>query len=207
MLAAERGAARNTLAAYTADLRRLRRLLAAPAGPPVHAADADPCAPGSPAWPPPGFAARTQARRLSAIRQFHRFLAREGIRPDDPTELLESPRLPASLPRALSEAEVEALIAAAAGLPGRRGPVAAAAVELLYCSGLRASELVSLPAGALRAEEGAGRGARQGRQGTPGAGLGPRPRPGAGGARRGRRARRAAGRRAGCSPPAPRRGT
>ena len=63
-----------------------------------------------------GYAARTQARRISAIRQFHRFLASEGIRPDDPTELLESPRLPASLPKALSEAEMEALIAAAAAL-------------------------------------------------------------------------------------------
>lgn len=153
MLAAERGAARNTLAAYAADLNDFAAFAAA-RGRAVHAADA----PTLRAWveslAAAGFAARTQARRLSAIRQFHRFLAREGIRPDDPTELLESPRLPASLPRALSEAEVEALIAAAAGLPGRRGPVAAAAVELLYCSGLRASELVALPAGALRAEEG-----------------------------------------------------
>ena len=99
-----------------------------------------------------GLSARTAARRLSALRQFFRFLAREGVRADDPTELTESPRLPASLPKALSEAEVEALIAGAAKLPGKRGPLAVALVELLYVSGLRVSELVSLSAGALRAD-------------------------------------------------------
>jgi integrase/recombinase XerD len=153
MLAAERGAARNTLAAYAADLDDFAAFTAA-RGIAVQAADGDALRAWVESLAAAGFAARTQARRLSAIRQFHRFLAAEGIRPDDPTELLESPRLPASLPRALTEAEVAALIDAAAALPGRRGPVAAAVVELLYCSGLRASELVSLPAGALRAEEG-----------------------------------------------------
>jgi len=153
MLAAERGAARNTLAAYQADLDDFAGFAAA-RGIAVHAADAEALRGWVRQLAAAGYAARTQARRLSAIRQFHRFLAREGVRADDPTELLESPRLPASLPKALSEAEVEALITAAAGLPGRKGAAAAAAVELLYCSGLRASELVSLPAGALRAEEG-----------------------------------------------------
>lgn len=153
MLAAERGAARNTLAAYQADLDDFTGF-AVRRGVAVHAAGADLLRDWVAGLAAAGYAARTQARRLSAIRQFHRFLAREGIRADDPTELLDSPRLPTSLPKALSEAEVERLIEAAAALPGRRGPVAAAAVELLYCSGLRASELVSLPAGALRPEEG-----------------------------------------------------
>lgn len=153
MLAAERGAARNTLAAYRADLDDFAAF-AARRGVAVHGADAAALRAWLQGLAASGLAARTQARRLSAIRQFHRFLAREGIRADDPTELLDSPRLPASLPKALTEAEMEALIAAAAGLPGGRGVLAAAAVELLYCSGLRASELVSLPAGALRAEEG-----------------------------------------------------
>lgn len=153
MLVAERGAARNTLAAYQADLDDFAGFTAA-RGIAIHAADAEALRGWVRQLAGAGYAARTQARRVSAIRQFHRFLAREGVRPDDPTELLESPRLPASLPRALSEAEVESLIAAAAALPGRKGLAAAAAVELLYCSGLRASELVSLPAGALRAEEG-----------------------------------------------------
>lgn len=151
MLAAERGAARNTLAAYAADLAdfgahaRLRGVGPAEAGPELvqsylHGLSAA------------GLAARTAARRLSALRQFFRFLAREGVRADDPTELTESPRLPASLPKALSEAEVEALIAGAAQLPGRRGARAVALLELLYSSGLRVSELVALPAGALRAD-------------------------------------------------------
>ncbi|WP_137126252.1 tyrosine recombinase [Roseomonas sp. HF4] len=152
MLAAERGAARNTLAAYGADLSDFAAFAAAQ-GVAAHAADAGLLRDWLAGLAAAGFAARTQARRLSAIRQFHRFLAAEGIRPDDPTELLDSPRLPASLPRALTEEEVERLIAAAAGLPGKRGAVAAAAVELLYCSGLRASELVALPAGALRPGE------------------------------------------------------
>lgn len=152
MLAAERGAARNTLAAYAADLLDFEAF-AARHGAAIHAADAGLLRDWVADLAASGYAARTQARRLSAIRQFHRFLAQEGVRHDDPTELLESPRLPASLPRALSEAEVEALIAAAAGLAGHKAAVAAAAVELLYCSGLRASELVALPAAALRAEE------------------------------------------------------
>lgn len=153
MLAAERGAARNTLAAYRADLEDFSGFAAA-RGLSLHGAGPEDLRAWAAGLAAAGLAARTQARRLSALRQFHRFLAREGVRPDDPTELLDSPRLPASLPRALGESEVTALIEAAARLPGRRGPVAAAVVELLYCSGLRASELVSLPAGALRAEEG-----------------------------------------------------
>ena len=64
-----------------------------------------------------GLAARTAARRLSALRQFHRFLLREGVRADDPTALLDSPRLPRVLPKFLSEREVDALLDGAARLP------------------------------------------------------------------------------------------
>jgi integrase/recombinase XerD len=151
MLAAERGAARNTLAAYQSDLEdfavhaRARGLGPAEAGPELVQSYLRGLSAA-------GFSARTAARRLSALRQFFRFLAREGVREDDPTELTESPRLPASLPKALSEEEVEALIAGAATLPGKRGPLAVALVELLYVSGLRVSELVALQAGALRAD-------------------------------------------------------
>lgn len=149
MLAAERGAARNTLAAYAADLAdfaahcTLRGVPAAAAGPELVQSYLRGLSAA-------GLAARTSARRLSALRQFFRFLAREGVRADDPTELLESPRLPASLPKALSEAEVEALIDGASQLPGKRGPLAMALVELLYSSGLRVSELIALPRAALR---------------------------------------------------------
>ena len=149
MLAAERGAARNTLAAYQADLQDFAAFAAAKGVAP-HGADSDLLRAWLAGLATQGLAARTQARRLSAIRQVHQFLLREGVRPDDPSELLEAPRLPQSLPKALREEEVEALIAAAAALPGKRGPVAAAVVEMLYCSGLRVSELVSLPAAALR---------------------------------------------------------
>ncbi|WP_367617387.1 site-specific integrase, partial [Plastoroseomonas hellenica] len=149
MLAAERGAARNTLAAYAADLADFARFAAA-RGLALHQADGPALSGYLASLAAQGLAARTSARRLSTLRQFHQFLAREGVRSDDPTELLDAPKLPRLLPRALSEAEVTALIEAAAGLPGGRGPVAAAAVELLYCSGLRASELVTLPAAALR---------------------------------------------------------
>lgn len=151
MLVAERGAARNTIAAYTADLEdfavhaRTRGFSPAEAGPELVASYLQGLSAA-------GLSARTAARRLSALRQFFRFLARDGVREDDPTELTESPRLPASLPKALSETEVAALIAAAETLPGKRGPLAVALVELLYVSGLRVSELVALHAGALRTD-------------------------------------------------------
>jgi integrase/recombinase XerD len=96
-----------------------------------------------------GLAARTAARRLSALRQFHRFLLREGIREDDPTALLDAPRLPRTLPKYLTEQEVDALLEASSRLPGRRGAVARAALEILYATGLRVSELLGLPRRAL----------------------------------------------------------
>ena len=77
------------------------------------------CRPIWPAWRAAGLSARTAARRLSALRQFHRFLLREGVRADDPTSLLDAPRLPRSLPKYLSEQEVDALLAAAGARAGR----------------------------------------------------------------------------------------
>lgn len=149
MLAAERGAARNTLAAYASDLADFAGFLA-PA--PPAAATAEQIAAYLARLASSGMSARTAARRLSALRQFFRFLAQEGMRADDPTLLTVSPKLPASLPKALTEAEVATLIEGAATLPPPQGPRAAALVELLYASGLRASECVSLPVSALRAE-------------------------------------------------------
>jgi integrase/recombinase XerD len=96
-----------------------------------------------------GLSARSAARHLSCLKQFYRFLAREGVRQDDPTDLLDAPRLPQNLPRVLSVAEVTALLAAAPTLPAPRGPVAAAALEILYSTGLRVSELLGLPRAAL----------------------------------------------------------
>jgi integrase/recombinase XerD len=148
MLGAERGAARNTLAAYAADLGDFAAF-AAGRGVTVSAADPGILQSYMAGLQRAGLSARTAARRLSALRQFHRFLLRESIRADDPTELLDAPRLPQSLPKYLTEQEVDALLEAAAARPGRTGATALAALEILYATGLRVSELLSLPRSAL----------------------------------------------------------
>lgn len=148
MLAAERGAARNTLAAYSLDLTDFGAFTAA-RGQGIAVADPACLQAYMAGLQAQGLSARTASRRLSALRQFHRFLLREGVRADDPTTLLDAPRLPRSLPKYLSEAEVDALLAAAARRAGRPGLVARAALEILYSTGLRVSELLSLPRGAL----------------------------------------------------------
>jgi integrase/recombinase XerD len=157
MMAAERGAARNTLAAYAADLSDFAGFAqargAAAATGDAGLLQAYMASLGS-------LAPRSAARRLSALRQFHRFLAREGVRPDDPTATLDSPRLGRSLPKYLSEAEVEALLTASA-----RHPVAQAGLEILYATGLRVSELLSLRRAAVDRAGGAlivrGKGGRE----------------------------------------------
>ena len=148
MLAAERGAARNTLMAYQADLEDFGTF-AAGKGQPVAGSDAALLQAYMAGLQRAGLAARTAARRLSALRQFHRFLLREGIRADDPTTLLDAPRLPKTLPKYLTEQEVDALLNACERMPGQRGVVARAALEILYATGLRVSELLSLPRRAL----------------------------------------------------------
>ncbi|MDE8345967.1 MAG: site-specific tyrosine recombinase XerD [Acidocella sp.] len=146
MLAAERGAAPNTLAAYQADLDDFSASLGTTA--PGRASATD-LAAYLAAMRGQGFAARTQARRLTTLRQFFLFLLREGIRPDNPTTDLASPRLPQTLPKYLSESEVDALLAAARAMPGLTGLKANAGLEILYATGLRVSELLGLKAGAL----------------------------------------------------------
>ena len=148
MLAAEKGAARNTLTAYLADLTEFAAF-AASVGEPVAGASAETARAYMAGLHTAGLSARTAARRLSALRQFHRFLLREGIRSDDPTSLLDTPNLPSTLPKYLSEGEVEALLGAAGRRPGRTGAVARAALEMLYATGMRISELLSLPRAAL----------------------------------------------------------
>ncbi|NHO28642.1 tyrosine recombinase [Acetobacter farinalis] len=157
MLAAERAAAPNTLAAYTADLTCCEDSLAAQGESLMQASAA-----GLAAWVAEmgrsGQSRRTVARRLSCIKQFYLFLLREGLRQDNPAAHLDAPRPEASLPHFLSESEVVALIDACAVPPAaseakqRRGLVARAALELLYASGLRISELLSLPRDALAGE-------------------------------------------------------
>ena len=144
MLAAERGAARLTLAAYRNDLLDLAGFLAG-RGKHLEGADAATLHDYLAAAATRRLAPRTLARRLSAMRQFFRFLLSDGVRPDDPTAGLDSPRLGRSLPKVLSEAEVERLIAAAAAWPGEEGVRLRCLLELLYATGLRVSELVGLP--------------------------------------------------------------
>jgi integrase/recombinase XerD len=148
MLVAERGAARNTRLAYEADLTDFTSFAAARGIAPARA-DATILQAYMAGLARAGLAARTSARRLSALRQFHRFLLREGVRTDDPTALLDTPRLPQVLPKYLTEQEVEALLAAAGARPDIHGVTARAALEILYATGLRVSELLGLPRSAL----------------------------------------------------------
>jgi integrase/recombinase XerD len=150
MLTVERGAARNTIASYTNDLNGFAEF-AAGRGQTVAAADAATCQTYMASLHAIGLSARTAARRLSALRQFHLFLLQEGVRADDPTSQLDAPRLPKGLPKFLTEAEVDLLLEAAARRPGRTGMLGRAALELLYATGMRVSELLSLPRGALSA--------------------------------------------------------
>src|ERR1700681_3782031 len=120
MLAAERGAARLTIAAYRNDLANLAGFLMS-RGQSLETADAAAlheylAAAGSRRLMP-----RTLARRLSAVRQFYHFLLGGGPRAGDPTAQLDAPRLGRSLPKILGEKEVDQLIAAAAAWPGEEG--------------------------------------------------------------------------------------
>jgi integrase/recombinase XerD len=147
MLAAERGAAPLTLAAYRNDLADLARFLTA-RGLPVEAADS--AALHAYLASATRLGPRTLARRLSAMRQFYKFLVMDGIRRDDPTGDLETPALGRPLPKILSEKEVAGLIAAAGAETGGEGDRLVCLVELLYATGLRVSELVTLPVAAAQ---------------------------------------------------------
>lgn len=148
MMAAERGAAANTLEAYRRDLDDFSEFLAGQ-GLDLHQADLGALRDYLADLRRRGMAARTAARRLSALRQFHKFLFSEGVRNDDPSQIIDSPRLGRPLPKYLSEAEVTTLIDAARRKEGVAGIRNRALLELLYAAGLRVSELVSLPVSAV----------------------------------------------------------
>lgn len=140
MMSAERGASPNTLDAYGRDLRdasgflkgRLTRAGASDVARYVASLAAE------------GLAPRTQARKLSSLRRFFRFLFEEGDREDDPTSKLEGPKAGRDVPDVLSREEVERLIEACGEDLRMR-----CLLELLYGAGLRVSELVSLKLGNL----------------------------------------------------------
>jgi integrase/recombinase XerD len=161
MVAAERGGAANTLAAYTRDLDDLTAYLAGRKRTVATAVTAD-LRGYLAALAGRGFAASSVARRLSAIRQLYRFLYAEGLRKDDPAAIIEGPKRGRPLPKVLSVAEVDALIAAARraveapeqpALEQLRAQRQLCLLELLYATGLRISELVALPASAARRGE------------------------------------------------------
>jgi len=148
MMGAERGAAANTIAAYRRDLADLEDFLR-PRGRALHEADIALLRAYLTELHKRGLVARSAARRLSSLRQFHRFLLAEGLRTDDPTQALDSPRLGRPLPKYLSEEDVNALLDAARRRSGVAGLRAVALMEVLYATGLRVSELVGLPASSV----------------------------------------------------------
>jgi integrase/recombinase XerD len=148
MLLVERGAAANTLEAYGRDLADFAGVLARRRVAPENAG-ADDIRGYLTALAKSGRDERTAARRLSALRQFFRFLYASGVRGDDPTAALDSPRQHRSLPKYLSEAEVEALLGVDAGRTDPDGLRRTALLEILYATGLRVSELVGLPLAAM----------------------------------------------------------
>jgi len=145
MLAAERGAAANTLAAYRRDLEGAGEVVGE-----LASASRDDLARLGAAWS--ALAPASLARKCSALRQFYGFLVDEGLRADDPSPALPRPRARRPLPRLLDHGEIARLFAQAEDEAAAETPAAVrllALLELLYGSGLRATELVSLPLAAV----------------------------------------------------------
>lgn len=151
-ITAERGAAKNTIAAYTRDLEDCGEFL-------------DSCRRTFENAEIPdlrtylaflaqnGMSVKTQARRLSALREFYKYLYTEKIRADNPTDALDSPRTGRSLPKYLSEEEINRLFDAVSNIKPEKAVRMKALLEILYASGLRVSELVSLPASTANVRE------------------------------------------------------
>ena len=148
MLLAERGVSDNTLDAYSRDLAHAEGWLKAKKSG-LAKAGTDELRAYLASLNKQGLAPRTVARRLSAMKQFFRFLYGEGMRNDDPSAIVDAPKQGRPLPKILSEAEVELLLESAHNRPGIDGVRLACLLEILYAGGLRVSELVSLPYAAV----------------------------------------------------------
>ncbi|WP_306003908.1 tyrosine recombinase [Brevundimonas sp. C43] len=148
MMAVERDASPHTLSAYGRDLADAEMALSEAGG--LMKADAE----AVEAWfadlSRRGLSAATAARRRSSARQFYRFALAEGWRTDDPSRRLDAPKQGRSLPKVLSRAEIDALLAASAALDAAAGLRLVALVEMAYASGLRVSELLGLKVEAVR---------------------------------------------------------
>ena len=155
MMSAERGASINTLAAYRRDLLDFSGHRAAK-GASANNAVRDDIKAYLAVLSRSGVTGSTQARRLSALRQFFGFLYTEGIRRDDPTDAIEAPKRQRPLPKILSREDMDALTETARvqAEKSAEGLRLLCMVEVLYASGLRVSELVTLPLTAARARDG-----------------------------------------------------
>ncbi len=155
MLAAERGAGENTLTAYRKDLADFSAYLAG-MGRGIASAATEDVRGYLRALAKRGYAATSVARRLSAVRQLYRFLYAEGRRGDDPAAIVEGPKRGRTLPKVLTVADVDRLLAAAQAAAEHRASLVErlraarlnALLELVYATGLRVSELVALPVSA-----------------------------------------------------------
>lgn len=159
MLAAERGAARNTLDAYERDVEDYLGFLA---NKPVADATADDIRGWLADLSARGLKASSAARRLSAVRQFHRFLYTEGLAGTDPSAAISGPRQGRPLPKVASVGDVDRLLETARAACSREGLTKTARlkalrmrclVEMLYATGLRVSELIALPRSAATTRE------------------------------------------------------
>ncbi|HXA38049.1 MAG TPA: tyrosine recombinase [Phenylobacterium sp.] len=148
MMSVERAAARNTLTAYSRDLGDAAGFLAG-RGRDLADATAEDVEAYFVALSERGLSPATASRRRAAVRQFYRFVLGEAWRADDPSRRVEAPKKRRALPKVLSRAEVDRLIAAAAAKDGAQGLRLACMVELAYASGLRISELTGLTLAAL----------------------------------------------------------
>lgn len=158
MLTTERGAAMNTRQAYWRDLADVSLYLRADKNTDIDKATTDELKAYlthlSQKTHTKGvndgkIAVRTIARRLSALRQFYRFMISEEARTDDPTSTIESPKQGRTLPKTLSESEVDQLIRTAASSNSAENLRLVCLLEMLYATGLRVSELVGLPLSAI----------------------------------------------------------
>jgi len=150
MMIAERSVSKNTLTAYETDIKQAH-IYCTKHQHDLSLASSDVMMRMMRAWA--RLAPRTRTRKLSSLRQYYRFLISEKVRKDDPTTVLDGPKLPRDLPDVLSIEDMDALIQAAASTQQAKGLRMVALLELCYGSGLRVSELVSLPLSAFSSRQ------------------------------------------------------
>lgn len=153
MMAAERGASLNTISSYKRDLVDVDSFLSKKSVE-IEKASSEEIRDYLVYLQKAGMSPSTAARRLSAIKQFFQFLYSENIRKDNPTIIIDSPKLGKQLPKSLSMTEVELLLKHAHDDTSPEGLRLSAILEILYASGLRVSELVGLKLSALQYETG-----------------------------------------------------